>query len=345
MAFNMTIWENTGGKLAALAKHKLDSEDRLETWIEQDSSILGLDVLIIGRQVRTPYSGRIDLLAIDYQGNLVIIELKRDRTPREVVAQVLDYASWVHGLSEDNVLDLASTYLTGRLADVFANRFGTPLPAPLNHAHRMVIVASELDDSSERIVQYLSSVHSLDINVVFFTCFMHEGKELVGRSWLMDPAQVEDRNEGRAKRTNITVEDFLEGMIGQRGEAEKAVAERVIEWSGREGLEPGFSKTSSTFSAFIPTLKHRDERWYPISLQTTGQVVLQMQWLKLKPPFDAKANQTELLNKLNEIPGVAITEDRIGGRPGIRLALLLNQPALDRLLAVLRWVVAQIRAS
>src|SRR4051794_22819934 len=99
MAFNMTVWENCGGKLTELAKHRLDSEDRLETWIEQDSSILGLDVLIIGRQVRTPYSGRIDLLALDAEGSLVVIELKRDRTPREVVAQVLDYAAWVHGLS------------------------------------------------------------------------------------------------------------------------------------------------------------------------------------------------------------------------------------------------------
>jgi hypothetical protein len=39
MAFNMMLWENSGGKLAALAKHKLDSEERLETWIEQDSGI------------------------------------------------------------------------------------------------------------------------------------------------------------------------------------------------------------------------------------------------------------------------------------------------------------------
>jgi hypothetical protein len=256
----------------------------------------------------------------------------------------LDYASWVHGLSEEDVLDLASTYLKDRLADVFTRRFGTPLPATLNQAHRMVIVASELDDSSERIVQYLSSVHSLDINVVFFTCFMQEGKELVGRSWLMDPAQVEGRSDKRNKGTRTTVEDFLQRMADQRGAAERAVAEKVMEWSEREGLGSSFGK-GATLSSFIPTLTHRGESWYPISVQTTGQVVLQMQWLKLRPPFDAKAKQTELLNKLNEIPGVAITEDRIGGRPGIRLDLLLNQPALDRLLAALSWVVAQIRAS
>ena len=59
----------------------------------------------------------------------------------------------------------------------------------------MLIVASELDDSSERIVQYLSSRHSLDINVVFFRCFRQGGREYVGRSWLMDPIAVVERSE------------------------------------------------------------------------------------------------------------------------------------------------------
>ena len=58
-----------------------------------------MDLLIIGRQVRTQFGGRIDLLAIDPEGDLLIIELKKDRTPREIVAQVLDYASWVNHLS------------------------------------------------------------------------------------------------------------------------------------------------------------------------------------------------------------------------------------------------------
>jgi hypothetical protein len=58
-------------------------------------------------------------------------------------------------------------------------------------------VASELDDSSERIVQYLSARHSLNINVVFFTCFNQGKKEFIGRAWLIDPEEVEQRSETR----------------------------------------------------------------------------------------------------------------------------------------------------
>jgi Endonuclease NucS len=195
MAFTMTLWENRAETLVELPKQKLDQEDRLETWIEKDISLLGLDVLIVGRQVHTPFGGRIDLLALDQEGDAVIIELKRDKTPREVVAQVLDYASWVSSLTQKEVIDLAAPYLRDSLANVFQKRFGSPLPETVNSDHKMVVVAPELDDSSERIVQYLAARHSLDINVVFFTCFKVDGKEFVGRSWLMDPGEVEERSE------------------------------------------------------------------------------------------------------------------------------------------------------
>jgi hypothetical protein len=191
------LWENRAGSLAELPKRRLDKEARLEEWIEKDPDLLGLDLLLIGRQVQTPFGGRIDLLALDQAGNTIVVELKRDRTPREIVAQVLDYASWVTDLTPKEVIELGSGYLKKDLAIAFRERFGTDLPEAANADHRMVIVASELDDSSERIVQYLSSRHSLNINVVFFTCFGEPGRELIGRSWLMDPEQVEERAEVR----------------------------------------------------------------------------------------------------------------------------------------------------
>jgi len=45
--------------------------------------------MLIGRQEETGHGGRIDLLGIAPDGTLVLIEVKRSRTPREVVAQAL----------------------------------------------------------------------------------------------------------------------------------------------------------------------------------------------------------------------------------------------------------------
>jgi RecB family endonuclease NucS len=67
----------------------------IQGWLAERPELLGLDLLIIGRDVTTTYGGSIDLLGIDAEGNLAILELKRDRTPRDIIAQVLDYASYV----------------------------------------------------------------------------------------------------------------------------------------------------------------------------------------------------------------------------------------------------------
>ena len=104
MAFSMNLWKVDGDSLKEVEKQILDKEERLENWIEKEPTILGLDLLIIGRQVTTENRGRIDLLAMNSDGDVVIVELKRDKTPRDIVAQVLDYASWIKKLPDCCVL-------------------------------------------------------------------------------------------------------------------------------------------------------------------------------------------------------------------------------------------------
>ncbi len=49
MPFNMLLWEVKNESLVELKKERLDKETRLEQWIADDVSLLGLDLLIIGR--------------------------------------------------------------------------------------------------------------------------------------------------------------------------------------------------------------------------------------------------------------------------------------------------------
>ena len=68
--------------------------------------ILLNDWMLIGRQEKTAYGKIVDLLAIAPDGSLVLIELKRNQTPWDVVAQALDYASWVEQLDAAEILHL-----------------------------------------------------------------------------------------------------------------------------------------------------------------------------------------------------------------------------------------------
>ena len=86
MPFTMNLWRIADEQLHEVPVVHLDFEKRLEQWIVDNPSILGLDLLIIGNQVLTEFGGRVDLLALTRDGETVVIELKRDRTPRDIVA-------------------------------------------------------------------------------------------------------------------------------------------------------------------------------------------------------------------------------------------------------------------
>jgi hypothetical protein len=178
---------------------KLANENMIQNWIAERPDLLGLELLIIGREVVAPDRGRIDLLGIDEDGNLSILELKRDRTPREVIAQVLDYASWIANLSTREIHEIAVKYLKKDLEGAFRERFQIALPETLNESHTMVIIASKFDPSSQRIVRYLSEAYDIAINTAFFTVFEDNGKTLLTTGLLLDQAEVVERSEAKVK--------------------------------------------------------------------------------------------------------------------------------------------------
>lgn len=171
MPIRHAIWK-VGTKPEPVVEVSLGKESLLEQMIVEDSSILSDRWLLIGRQVRTAHGGFIDLLALNQDAQLIVIELKRDMTPREVVAQALDYASWVQTLASDDVAAIYNRYSNGgSLEEAFQQRFGVALDdEQLNGSHQVVIVASALDHSTERIVNYLNAM-GVAVNVIFFRSF------------------------------------------------------------------------------------------------------------------------------------------------------------------------------
>jgi len=87
-------------------------ESTLEEWLESNPGGILEEggLLVLGRQVVTNLGGYIDLLGVDREGNAVVIELKRDRTPRDVIAQALEYASYVETLDFEDLEGLLRSH-------------------------------------------------------------------------------------------------------------------------------------------------------------------------------------------------------------------------------------------
>ena len=125
------LWEITADrKLSEIPARNASLEQWIEDWLADDISVLDPNLLVIGRQVRTSFGGAIDLLCMDGEGNLVVVELKRGQTPRDVTSQALEYSSWVKDLEFDEIKGIADSYprIAGTLETAFREKFGSELP-------------------------------------------------------------------------------------------------------------------------------------------------------------------------------------------------------------------------
>jgi len=191
MPIKTAIWR-VGTPPSPLPESSLPSEAVLEKMIVAAPAILSHELLLIGQQVNTSSGGRVDFLAIAPDGALTLVELKRAKTPREIVAQALDYAWWVERLSAQDIAQIYEQYRHGAsLVADFKTRFGSDLDEEnLNGSHQIVIVAEGLDAATERIVEYLNK-RNVSINVLFFQVFADSTGLFLSRSWLLDPVKTQ----------------------------------------------------------------------------------------------------------------------------------------------------------
>ncbi|WP_226704742.1 DUF4268 domain-containing protein [Microbulbifer elongatus] len=87
--------------------------EHLQEWLAANPEVLGEELMIIQKE----FDGfdetreRLDLLALDKQGHLVIIENKLDDSGRDVVWQALKYASYCAGLTKSQIVAIYQQYL------------------------------------------------------------------------------------------------------------------------------------------------------------------------------------------------------------------------------------------
>jgi hypothetical protein len=88
--------------------------EHLQEWIANNPSCLNEDLLVIQKEFDgfNDTSERLDLLALDKQGNLVIIENKLDDTGRDVTWQVLKYSSYCSTLNGTQIISIFNQYLS-----------------------------------------------------------------------------------------------------------------------------------------------------------------------------------------------------------------------------------------
>jgi len=161
--------------------HASYQESVLETWLESNPDGIVEDgrILIIGRQILTNLGSVIDLLGLDRDGDAVVVELKRDRTPRETLAQSLEYASFVEELGVDQLESILSKYLNDesiKLAEYHRQYFelATDEAVSFNKDQRIVIVGQRVTDEIRQTSNFLRN-KGIKVTCIEFSYFESNG--------------------------------------------------------------------------------------------------------------------------------------------------------------------------
>ncbi|CQR49033.1 endonuclease NucS domain-containing protein [Haloferax massiliensis] len=167
----------TSLKPVSLRDKGLHEEDLREWIIKSPQEILGEDYLLIGREVTVKHIGdAIDLLAIDRDGNIVAIELKRGALKPEVDFQGLKYAAYISHWDYSKLRDQFDKFKTTswgsgiydeeltftEALDEFCNEDYT-----LNQDQRIVFVGESVRERLDIVLRWLSD-RSIDITVIEF---------------------------------------------------------------------------------------------------------------------------------------------------------------------------------
>lgn len=96
------------------ASHKIMERQDIEKWVEDNPDILGEELLIITTEYDKfdKTKERLDLLALDKNGKLVIVELKRDDSGKYVELQAIKYAAYCSTLTLDQITASRKEYLS-----------------------------------------------------------------------------------------------------------------------------------------------------------------------------------------------------------------------------------------
>lgn len=186
----------------SFAELGLKEREDLQEWIVNEPAILGEDLLIIQKEFDgfSDTKERLDLLAIDLKGNLVIVENKLDSSGKDVTWQAMKYASYCSTLGKDGVRKIYQEYLNknepGLSAEdkicEFLNRVDfDEVQLNLDLTQRIILVAREFRKEVTSTVLWARKFR-MQIQCIKITPYMYGGDLLLDTEQIIPVKDIAD---------------------------------------------------------------------------------------------------------------------------------------------------------
>jgi hypothetical protein len=209
-------------------------ESILEGWLESNPDGIVEDgpILIIGRQARTNLGGFIDLVGLDREGNVVVVELKRDRTPRDTIAQAIEYASFIERLDTNQLEAMLKEYMNDEslnIAEYHRDYFeiGTDEAVAFNKNQHIVVVGQKITPEIRQTATFLRS-KGFKVTCVEFTFFLAEGGTRLLSQEIVVGSESEKLTHVSSGSLPVTTEEIFLASADENG---REVFTKILEFA------------------------------------------------------------------------------------------------------------------
>ncbi len=173
----------------------------LQEWLVSNPEAFGEELLIIQKEFDgfNDTRERLDILAIDKQGNLVVIENKLDDSGRDVTWQVLKYASYCSSLTKQQVKDIYQEYLEKNgleenAEDNISEFIGVEdfSEVQLNQTQRIILVSGNYRKEVTSTVLWLLTKYNLKIQCFKAMPYKYENEVFLNIEQIIPVKEIED---------------------------------------------------------------------------------------------------------------------------------------------------------
>lgn len=229
--------------------------EHLQEWIAKNPDVLGEELLIIQKEFDgfTDTRERLDLLALDKQGALVVIENKLDDTGRDVTWQALKYASYCSSLSKENIRKIYQSYLDksggdqkaeDNIAEFLDGEAFDELILNKGTSQRLILLASNFRKEVTSTVMWLLN-YNLRIQCFRATPFSLNDQLFLNVEQIIPTPDVEEYMVGMAEKAKEDIN--TEKRRNQREQLNHEFWVRLLN---------SINEKSSLFQNISPTHKH-----------------------------------------------------------------------------------------
>ena len=142
-----------------------------------------------------------DFLGVDKQGNLLVIELKRNMLPRDALVQAIDYASDIASWDTDKISEECVKFTKQSLQDFLSENFEDVDIEELsfNENQRILLVGFSIEEALQRMLEWLSDNFNMGVNAIVLKYVKTKsGDELLSRTMII-PEEIEKEKIKRRK--------------------------------------------------------------------------------------------------------------------------------------------------